>query len=107
MKKITYKYITTRTTKEPRIGDIWLAHVQYDTPGNMEKVRPIIIKKIIDNESYVDTIIIANKLTTKKHKKNKEFVHPKISKKTYMSGELVKIKPYQLIRYIGRSGLYE
>lgn len=100
------KYITTRTNREPRVGDIWLAHVKYSTPGNMEKVRPVVVKKIIEKEMYSDTVILINKLTTKKHH-NKEFNNDKTKRKTYLSGEIIKIKPYDLIRYIGRSGLYE
>ena len=55
--------MTTRTTKLPRIGDIWLVHYPYSTPGNMEKVRPGII---IDFDG--DDRVIVQKLLQKKKK---------------------------------------
>lgn len=83
----------------PRIGDIWLVRYPYITPGNMEKIRPAIIKSI-DEENQR---IVVQKLTTKKHKFNRVFEHPKMKKKTYISNEKVNISEYNLIRYIGRS----
>lgn len=53
-------YTTTRTTREPRVGDIWLVMYPYSTPGNMEKIRPGIILGF-DNEDKV----IVQKLTTR------------------------------------------
>ena len=50
--------MTTRTTKLPRIGDIWLVNYPYSTPGNMEKVRPGII---IDFDG--DDRVVVQKLT--------------------------------------------
>lgn len=89
--------MTTRTTKLPGIGDIWLVHFPYATPGNMEKIRPAIITDF-DGEDRV----IVQKLTTKKKKNNKEFNHPKMKRKTYISSEKTSISDYNLIRYIGR-----
>ena len=48
----------------PREGDIWLVHYPYVTPGNMEKIRPAIIKSINEEE---ETLLV-QKLTTKYHK---------------------------------------
>lgn len=90
--------MSTVTTKLPRIGDIWLVHYPYVTPGNMEKVRPGIIIDF-DGEDKV----VVQKLTTKKKKNNKEFVHPKMKRKTYLSEETMSISDYNLVRYIGRA----
>lgn len=90
--------MTTQTTKIPRIGDIWLVHYPYFTPGNMEKTRPGIIIGF-DGEDNV----IVQKLTTKKKKGSKEFVHPKMKRKTYLSNDKMSINEYNLIRYIGRN----
>ena len=59
--------MTTRTTKLPRIGDIWLVNYPYSTPGNMEKVRPGII---IDFDG--DDRVVVQKLTTKRKRNNKD-----------------------------------
>lgn len=91
-------FMTTRTTKLPRVGDIWLVNYPYSTPGNMEKVRPGII---IDFDG--DDRVVVQKLTTKRKRNNKEFVHPKTKRKTYLSNEKMSISDYNLIRYIGRA----
>ena len=72
--------MSIRTNKLPGIGDIWLVHLPYATPGNMEKVRPAIITDF-DGEDRV----IVQKLTTKKKKNNKEFNNPKMKRKTYLA----------------------
>ena len=69
-------YMTTRTTRMPGVGDIWLVDYPYKTPGNMSKPRPGIIVDFDDDN------VIVQKLTTRKKKGNKEFVHPKLKKKT-------------------------
>lgn len=89
--------MTTRTTKTPQIGDIWLVHFPYITPGNMEKVRPAIVKGF-DGEDKT----VVQKLTTKYKKGNKEFVHPKLNKKTYLSRDIVSVYDYNFVRKIGR-----
>ena len=63
----------------------------------MEKIRPAIIKSINEEEETV----VVQKLTTKKHKNNKLFLHPKMKKQTYISRETVTIHEYNLERYIG------
>lgn len=95
--KRRYSYTTTRTTKTPRVGDIWLVHFPYITPGNMEKVRPAIIRAFDGDDKTV-----VQKLTTRKKKGNKEFRHPKLNKKTYLSRDIVSVYDYNLIRRIGR-----
>ena len=90
--------MSTVTTKLPRIGDIWLVHYPYVTPGNMEKTRPGII---VDFDG--DDRVIVQKLTTKRKRYNKEFNHPKMKKKTYLSQEKTTISDYHLIRYLGRT----
>lgn len=98
MKKSFFKIFTRGINiRIPHEGDIWLVHYPYITPGNMEKIRPAIIKSINEEE---ETIIV-QKLTTKKHKNNKIFLHPKMKKTTYISREVVKIHEYNLVRYIG------
>lgn len=62
----------------------------------MEKIRPAIIKGFED-----DDIVIVQKLTTKKKWDTPKFDHPKLKKDTYLSKEIIKIKDYNLIRYIG------
>ena len=81
----------------PRNGDIWLVHYPYTTPGNMQKIRPAIIKNINEEED----VITVQKLTTKYHNGNRLFNHPKMKKKTYISSEITTISEYNLIRYIG------
>lgn len=90
--------MSTIATKCPDIGDIWLVHYPYFTPGNMEKVRPGVIIGF-DGEDKV----VVQKLTTKKKKGNKEFIHPKLKRKTYLSHEVMSINEYNLIRYIGKN----
>ena len=94
--------MSTRTTKLPGIGDIWLVHYPYMTPGNMEKVRPGIIVGFDGDDK-----VIVQKLTTKKKRNNKEFVHPKMKRKTYLSKEKMSISDYNLVRYIGRTKIGE
>ena len=96
MKK-RYSYTTTRTTKLPSIGDIWLVHFPYITPGNMEKVRPAVVIGFDGNDNTV-----VQKLTTRKKKGNKEFKHSKLKKKTYLSTDKVSVPDYNLIRRLGR-----
>ena len=62
----------------PKIGDIWLVHYPYITPGNMEKVRPAIIKSINEDED----LITVQKLSTKYHKGSKIIEHPKLKRRT-------------------------
>ena len=92
--------MSTRTTRLPGIGEIWLVHYPYLTPGNMEKVRPGIIVGFDGDDS-----VIVQKLTTRKKKCNKESEHPKLKRKTYLSPEKMKIQDYNLIRYIGKANI--
>lgn len=82
--------------KMPKAGDIWLVKYPYITPGNMEKIRPAVIKGIIDDER-----ILVQKLSTKKHKGSVSFKHPKMKRPTFLSNERVVIKDYNLVRYVG------
>lgn len=83
--------------RTPKIGDIWLVHYPYITPGNMEKIRPAIIKNINEEKD----LITIQKLSTKYHKGSKIIQHPKLKKKTYISKEIITTNDYNLIRYIG------
>ena len=89
---------TTRTTRMPGIGEIWLVNYPYATPGNMEKVRPGIITAFDGDDK-----VIVQKLTTRRKRYNKEFKHPKLKKKTYLSPEKMSVYDYNLIRYIGKA----
>lgn len=88
----------TLTNKEPRVGDIWLVHFPYITPGNMEKIRPAIIVDF-DGEDN----LIVQKLTTRNKPGNKEYVHPKLKRKTYLTNEKLSLPDYNLVRYLGNS----
>ena len=90
--------MTTRSTKIPKTGDIWLINYPYLTPGNMQKIRPGIILGFADDDK-----VVVQKLTTRKKYGNKEFAHPKLKKKTYLSPEKITIPEYNLIRYIGNT----
>lgn len=83
----------------PKVGDIWLVNYPYITPGNMEKIRPAIIKGFKEED---DTISV-QKITTKCKKGFKKIEHPKLSKTrvSYISTDIVEIKEYRLLRYIG------
>lgn len=89
--------MTMLSNRLPCIGDIWLIDFPYATPGNMTKIRPAIILKFLDDDR-----MLVQKLTTRKRKGNKEFIHPKLKRKTYLSYEKAVVYDYSLIRYIGR-----
>jgi len=38
-----------KTNKTIEIGDIWYAYFPYQELGNMEKLRPVYVKKILDD----------------------------------------------------------
>ena len=92
--------MSMKNNKLPGLGDIWLVHFPYITPGNMEKLRPAIITDF-DGEDRV----IVQKLTTKRKKNNKEFNHQKKKRKTYISSDKMSISDYNLVRYIGRANI--
>lgn len=90
-------YMSTTTTRVPIVGDIWLVHYPYTTPGNYDKIRPgIVVGYGKDDE------VIIQKLTTKDKRGNKPFSHPKLKQKSFLSKEKVCIRDYNLIRYIGK-----
>jgi len=69
-----------RTKKTPRKNDIWLALFPYETLGNMEKIRPVLIEKV--NEDYV----IARMITTNPNKgKEIDMIQNKLFKKSYLT----------------------
>ena len=51
-------YMTTRTTRMPGVGDIWLVDYPYKTPGNMSKPRPGIIVDFDDDNVIVQKLTI-------------------------------------------------
>lgn len=90
--------MSTTTTRIPQVGELWLVHYPYRTPGGYEKTRPgIIVGFGEDDEVYV------RKLTSKKKKGNTLFIHPKLNRPSYLTKEVLKMRDYRLIRYIGKT----
>ena len=54
--KLIYYDRFPTTTKNIFINDVWLAKFPYFQDGNMEKLRPVLINKIKDNEIVVTMI---------------------------------------------------
>lgn len=75
-----------RTKKQPHKNDIWLALFPYETLGNMEKLRPVLIEKIYDN------CVIARMITTNSNKgKELDIVQNKLYKKSYLTNRTEKL----------------
>lgn len=69
-----------RTKKTPHINDIWLALFPYETLGNMEKIRPVLIEEVYDD------YVIARKITTNANKGIElDLVQNKLYKKSYLT----------------------
>lgn len=69
-----------KTKKTPHKNDIWLALFPYETLGNMEKIRPVLIEKVY--EDYV----IARMITTNSNKgKEIDMIQNKLYKKSYLT----------------------
>lgn len=69
-----------RTKKTPHINDIWLALFPYETLGNMEKIRPVLIEEVHDD------YVIARKITTNANKGIElDIVQNKLYKKSYLT----------------------
>ena len=66
--------------KEPQKGQVWFALFPYETLGNMEKIRPVLIEKV--KENYV----VARMITTNANKGIElDMVQNKLFKKSYNS----------------------
>lgn len=87
-KKTNYDKFPT-TNVQPKKGDVWLAKFPYLTKGNIEKLRPVIITEIKEEE------ITARMITTNK-KRGSEL--PKELKK-YMREESYLTNSYAKIGY--------
>lgn len=75
-----------RTNKTPHINDIWLALFPYETLGNMEKIRPVLIEKV--KENYV----VARMITTNANKGIElDMVQNKLFKKSYLTNTRQKL----------------
>jgi hypothetical protein len=85
------------TSKTPQEYEVWLAIVPFSTPGNMTKIRPIIITKV--NSEEIEYI----KLTSKRKKNYPLVMCPKLKRHTYRTQEKGILPIYNLVRYIGRS----
>lgn len=90
--------MSTTTTRIPQVGELWLVHYPFRTPGGYEKTRPGIIVGFGEE----DTVYV-RKLTTRNKKGNKPFYHPKLKKQSYLTREIQKVRDYHLIRYIGKT----
>ena len=87
------KFFTTN--KNPQKGDVWLVRYPYETKGNMEKVRPVIIAEV--NEEYLKV----RKITTNE-KRGKLIIHKKYfnKKNSYLTNDYANIHYTKLIRRI-------
>lgn len=75
-----------RTNKTPHKNDIWLALFPYETLGNMEKIRPVLIDEV--KEDYV----IARMITTNEKKgKEIDISNNKLFKKSYLTNNKHKL----------------
>lgn len=50
-----------KTNKTIEEGDIWYAKFPYQTKGNLEKLRPVYVKKILNNNNFLVCMITTNK----------------------------------------------
>ena len=87
------KFFTTN--KSPHIGDVWLVRYPYETRGNMEKPRPVII--VENNGEYLKV----RKITTNE-KRGKLIVHKKYftRRNSYLTNDYATIHYTKLIRRI-------
>lgn len=75
-----------RTKKRPHKNDIWLALFPYETLGNMQKIRPVLIDEV--KEDYV----IARMITTNSNKGIElDIVQNHLYKKSYLTNHKQKI----------------
>lgn len=69
-----------RTKKTPQKNDIWLALFPYETLGNMQKIRPVLI------ENVTDDYVIARMITTNSNKGVElDIVQNHLYKKSYLT----------------------
>lgn len=87
------KFFTTN--KNPQKGDVWLVHYPYETEGNMEKPRPVII---VENKGEY---LKVRKITTNQ-KRGKLIKHKKYftRRNSYLTNEYAEIHYTKLIRRI-------
>mgnify|MGYP003290760453 CR=1 FL=1 len=72
--------MSTTTTRIPQVGELWLVHYPYRTPGGYEKTRPGIIVGFGEGDE-----VYVRKITTKNKKGNRPFLHPKLKKQSFQS----------------------
>lgn len=90
--------MSTTTTRIPQVGELWLVHYPYRTPGGYEKTRPGIIVGFGEGDE-----VYVRKITTKNKKGNRPFLHPKLKKQSFLTKEVLKMRDYNLIRFIGKT----
>ena len=86
-----------RTKKRPKRKEIWLAYYPYYGKTNMEKLRPVLIHKVKDDEALVQMI------TSKKSSRTIKEIKLKGSKKpSYLRNSYATIKLYKCYRKIDK-----
>lgn len=94
-----YNYINTfpKVLKQPHKNEVWFALFPYETLGNMEKLRPILITKV-KQDSVECRCITTNPYNAKKIKgvlaHNKHFKW--LSQTSYVKDKIVEIPKYKL-----------
>ena len=94
--KRAYKYITSfpRVLKQPHINEVWLALFPYETLGNMEKLRPVLITKVMEDS------VKCKKITSNENKgikiKGALSTNKTFSKPSYLSNIEMEIPIYKL-----------
>lgn len=60
--KNTFHYINSfpKTNKTPHAGEVWLALFPFDVPGGMQKMRPVLINEVIDENNIKVQMISTN-----------------------------------------------
>lgn len=92
--------MSNTTTRIPQIGELWLVHYPYVTPGGYEKIRPGIVVGFGKDDE-----VVVRKITTKSKKGSKPFNHPKLKRTSFLSTERMRMRDYNLIRYIGKTNI--
>ena len=81
------------TTRQPHIGDVWLAKFPYCEKGNMEKVRPVCIADINDD-------LVKVRMITTNAKKGIKIHNNKLKKDSYLTNNYANIPIDKLYRKI-------
>ena len=83
-----------KTKKTPKKNEIWLAYFPYYGRTNIEKLRPVLICSVIDDEAMV------RKITT--NSKRGVFININGDKKSYLTKHYARIKLYKCYRKLDK-----